>query len=303
MRAFAASDDQTRPTIELHGVRLAIGPAGVDPHGPWGIHVEPPVDGRAQELREQLEQAARRVAGSKGAPPRLVDESPAFDRRATGHWAPGAQRREPAGRAAYYEPALVAPPAATPEIPSAAPRRAAPLTVPPAPGESQLIASRRTPQFFGAPLAPGGGGLGPVPGATSLDAAAQSGTGWTSPVVPTSAPDVGRRTALGYAGSDEAAPVPVQGAAAPAAGSSGSFSALAGRTMPLGLTLSDAERRVLDALGRGLRLGAAQVAALAGVSDGVAWMRALADKLAAHGIELFRQGTDGTGEASFELRR
>ena len=34
MRAYAESMDQTRPTIVLHGVELAIGPAGIDPHGP-----------------------------------------------------------------------------------------------------------------------------------------------------------------------------------------------------------------------------------------------------------------------------
>ena len=61
MRAYAESPDQTRPTIVLHGVELAIGPAGVDPNGSWGIHVHPPVDGRAQEISEQLQLAAKHV--------------------------------------------------------------------------------------------------------------------------------------------------------------------------------------------------------------------------------------------------
>src|SRR5205807_106834 len=39
MRAYAESRDQTRPTILLHGIELAIGPAGLDLNGPWGIHV------------------------------------------------------------------------------------------------------------------------------------------------------------------------------------------------------------------------------------------------------------------------
>jgi hypothetical protein len=94
MRAFAASADQTRPTISLRGEELAISPAGVDPHGPWGIHVEPPVDGRAQELREQLEEAARRLAGAKGRPPRLQDEEPAFERRPTNVWIPPSRAPE-----------------------------------------------------------------------------------------------------------------------------------------------------------------------------------------------------------------
>ena len=64
MRAFSASEDQTRPTIHLQGEELAIGPAGTDPHGEWGIHVEPPVDGKAQELREALQSAAKRLAGT-----------------------------------------------------------------------------------------------------------------------------------------------------------------------------------------------------------------------------------------------
>ena len=50
----------TAPTIVLHGTELAIGPASTDPNGSWGIHVQPPVDGRAQELQAQLELAARR---------------------------------------------------------------------------------------------------------------------------------------------------------------------------------------------------------------------------------------------------
>jgi len=46
MRAFAESRDQTLPTIMLHGVELAIGPAGTNSDGPWGIHVGEQVDGR-----------------------------------------------------------------------------------------------------------------------------------------------------------------------------------------------------------------------------------------------------------------
>lgn len=86
MRAFASSLDQTQPTIGLQGRELAISPAGTDPHGPWGIHVQPPADGWAQELRGQLELAAKHLAGSKGNPPRLLDEVPADERRPTSPW-------------------------------------------------------------------------------------------------------------------------------------------------------------------------------------------------------------------------
>ncbi len=111
MRAYAESPDQTRPTITLYGVELAIGPAGVDPHGPWGIHVQPPVDGRAQELRDQLALAAQRLAGSKGTPPRLADEAGSFERKRTNNWAPGTPRDTPTGQTRpnmYYEPQVAA---------------------------------------------------------------------------------------------------------------------------------------------------------------------------------------------------
>src|SRR5688572_25526794 len=95
MRAYAGCTDQTRPTIVLHGAELMIGPAGTDASGPWGIHVDLAHDGRAQELRAQLELAARRLAGSKGNPPRLVDEAPEFEMKVTNQWSPGAPRDLP----------------------------------------------------------------------------------------------------------------------------------------------------------------------------------------------------------------
>ncbi len=90
MRAYAQSRDQTLPTILLHGVELAIGPAGLDHNGPWGIHVG---EANPQAIKAGLEEAARRLAGSKGNPPRLVDESQTFDREPTGNWAPGTPRQ------------------------------------------------------------------------------------------------------------------------------------------------------------------------------------------------------------------
>jgi len=92
MRAYAESRDQTRPTITLHGVELPIGPAGIDVNGPWGVHVGDNPDGRAQEIKNHFEQAARRLAGSKGNPPRLLDEEATFDREPTANWGPGSPR-------------------------------------------------------------------------------------------------------------------------------------------------------------------------------------------------------------------
>ncbi|TMQ09775.1 MAG: hypothetical protein E6J91_29230, partial [Deltaproteobacteria bacterium] len=96
MRAYAESRDQLRPTIMLHGIELAIGPAGLDLNGPWGIHVGDDPEARAPHIKEQLEHAARRIAGSKGNPPRLADEEPTFNREPTANWAPGAPRIMPA---------------------------------------------------------------------------------------------------------------------------------------------------------------------------------------------------------------
>jgi hypothetical protein len=106
MRAYAQSRDQTLPTIMLHGIELAIGPAGLDHNGPWGIHAS---EGNAQAVKASLEEAARRLAGSKGNPPRLVDESQTFDREPTGNWAPGTPRIVPEQpRVSYVAPAAAA---------------------------------------------------------------------------------------------------------------------------------------------------------------------------------------------------
>ncbi|HSD87957.1 MAG TPA: hypothetical protein VLB44_10605, partial [Kofleriaceae bacterium] len=89
MRAYAQSRDQTMPTIMLQGIELAIGPGGTDINGPWGIHVGEGPDRNPQMIKAGLEEAARRIAGSKGNPPRLVDEAQTFDREPTGNWGPG----------------------------------------------------------------------------------------------------------------------------------------------------------------------------------------------------------------------
>src|SRR5678816_2966713 len=62
MRAYSQSRDQTMPTIMLHGIELAIGPAGLDTNGPWGIHAG---QTDPHPIKDGLEEAARRIAGSK----------------------------------------------------------------------------------------------------------------------------------------------------------------------------------------------------------------------------------------------
>lgn len=301
MRAFSTSPDQTRPTIVLHGCELAIGPAGTDPHGEWGIHVEPPVDGRAQELREQLRLAAQRLAGSKGTPPRLADEVPAFERKRTNNWAPGAPRDVPAGRrtdfgptqaaaqagappptGGYYEPANVAPPSPSPLIPSAASQVPTPVGGWPTPSPTPVAG---IPQAAAASPTPVAG----VP--------RRRRRGWTSPVQPVRAREVGSTTATGFAPGTGTAP----SGPSPKKRDFGRLASVVSTTCPLGFRLSDTERAVLNALGNGA-LRASEVAQIAGVDDGATWMSALMARLADHGIDLIAPGDEVAGEPSYLLR-
>ncbi len=371
MRAFAASEDQTRPMIVLHGVELAIGPAGTDPHGQWGIHVEPPADGRAQELRDQLELAARRLAGSKGNPPRLVDEEPAFDRKPTNQWAPGTppDRSMSGGAGSHdrprpYEPAEVARPVNSPVIPSAAPRRVGSDTRPPSsspsarstapksgrsvpnpaspnalrsspglPGAESSVdiipAADRKTMFASDPSVPVGTPPPPAPGfaaahaiaagpvsppqdsSASASLPAKRRRGWTNPAA---------RTTPGFApmgspirsANDRGSPIRSandRGAPVPRVPSQGSASRepnlanLVGVTMPLGFRLSDPERDVLNALGKGGPLTASKIMEIAKVQNVIEWMDELMTKLSSQGLDLIVPGDDVDGEPTYLLRR
>jgi hypothetical protein len=296
MRAFASCGDQTRPTIVLHGIVLAIGPAGLEPHGEWGIHVEPPVDGRAQELRTELELAARRLAGSKGNPPRLADEVSRFENKATHLWAPGTPPDVPAGPPArmghgYYEPAeLVA-------------RTGRPMLVEGNPQPGLAPPDRQT--MLAPPHSPPSDGrsrTGTIPMAPLFGGLAASATAETS------TESVGSRTRPGFlpppmpgprTGSMTMPPVP---AAPPAASTQLTFASLVGRTMPLGLQLTQIERDVLDALGRA-PLTADEIGRLVGEADPVPWMERLMHKLAQLGLDMVATGVARTGELTYLLRR
>ena len=297
MRAFASCGDQTRPTIVLHGIVLAIGPAGLEPHGEWGIHVEPPVDGRAQELRTELELAARRLAGSKGNPPRLADEVSRFENKATHLWAPGTPPDVPAGPPArmghgYYEPAeLVA-------------RTGRPMLVEGNPHPGFAPPDRQT--VLAPPHAPppsdGRSRTGTIPMAPLFGGLAASATAETS------TESVGSRTRPGFlpppmpgprTGSMTMPPVP---AAPPAASTQLTFASLVGRTMPLGLQLTQLERDVLDALGRA-PLTVDEIGRIVGAADPVPWMEHLMHKLAQLGLDMVATGVARTGEPTYLLRR
>jgi hypothetical protein len=294
MRAFQNSPDQTRPTIVLHGAELAISPAGPTPHSEWGIHVEPPVDGRAQELRQQLEVAAQRLAGGRGKPARLMDENSQFEGKRTNYWAPGspADRQSPpvAGpppaAPAVYEPALVAPPQSSTYIPSAAPM---PMPTPP-------------PMAAAAPPMPARAAA-PTPVPTSISAPPRRRRGWTSPIPNAPAREVGSRTQAGFAGAPTATQPRVP--RRPDTVEPGKkLSKIVGRTMPVGFQLVQAERDVLNALGDHPYLTARQIGELVGDGrDPVAWMDCLMSKLAEHGLDLIMPGDDLSGEPTYVLRR
>jgi hypothetical protein len=296
MRAFASCGDQTRPTIVLHGIVLAIGPAGLEPHGEWGIHVEPPVDGRAQELRTELELAARRLAGSKGNPPRLADEVSRFENKATHLWAPGTPpdvQAAPAARMGhgYYEPAELVARSGRPMLVAGNPQ---PGFAPPD-RQTVLAEPHATPHPDGRSRA------GTIPMAPLFGGLAASATAETS------TESVGSRTRPGFLppppparpGSMTMTPVP---APPPAASTQLTFASLVGRTMPLGLQLTQVERDVLDALGRA-PLTADEIGRIAGAPDPVPWMERLMHKLAQLGLDMVATGVARTGEPTYLLRR
>jgi hypothetical protein len=311
MRAFAASGDQTRPTIVLYGVELAIGPAGLAAHGEWGIHVEPPVDGRAQELRNELELAARRLAGTKGNPPRLADEASRFENKATHLWAPGTAPDVPAGPApatragyGYYEPAEVVA------------RTARPIMVENSRAQSAFAMSAFAPPDRPTVLAARDDRLAEAAerrsrSATLTDVALFAGAA-ASPVAShtattsTSALSVGSRTRPGYMPAPPPPPRSADHAVprAPASASTHmSFASLVGRTMPLGLQLTQSEREVLNALGRAPALTADEIGRIVGASDPVPWMERFQTKLSELGLDLVASGTARTGEPTYVLRR
>jgi hypothetical protein len=275
MRAYAESRDQTLPTIMLHGIELAIGPAGIDVNGPWGIHSDGG-DGRAQEIREQLEGAARRIAGSKGNPPRLLDEESTFDREPTANWDLGAprilpQRRRSETRDAEVERFSGAGPAAArvPQVPSATSVDQVPSAQYAGAVSPVSQELRRTPVRLRTPTRQ------PVPASQNA------------------------RTALGYASGSGAQSALVR------MGLSAAISARLGRlvdrVVPPEFHIDPRERRALNALGDG-QLSARAIAKLVDVTDAVAFMEELTKKLEYYGLDLVEPGDFVAGEPTYRLR-
>jgi hypothetical protein len=281
MRAFQESGDQTRPTIVLHGAELAIGPASLDPNGSWGIHVQPPADGRAQVLKDALELAARRMAGSKGNPPRLEDEGSDFERKRTNNWAPGApldlvEHRVPG---AGWEPAVAA------SMHGAA--AASAVTIHPG------MAAVPVPQHQAAHYVPAAPAAEVVPrGAMHADDR-RTPRGWLEERRP--APPLAR-TQLGYSSGAGAQSAVIRLGLRPA------VARLVDRTVPSDFQITQAERAVLNALGERERLTARAVGELVGVVDGVAWMEGLIEKLERYGLDLVVPGEASGSDPTYVLR-
>ncbi len=329
MRAYAESADQTRPTIVLHGSEVAIGPAGVDPNGEWGLHVQPPADGLAQELKEQLELAAKRLAGSKGNAPRLSDESSPFERKRTNNWAPGSPRDmpdAPIARAAW-DPAVAASqhaaPAAGQSYPQPSPYMPAgpgSATVYPNPQVATVVGPLHAvsiPQHQAAsyvPLAPAAEYVpqGPIPSDGGMSVASPSNPSLRKTPMPYSTdqrrrrrttnnvPVPGARTALGYSSGAGAQNAVIRLGLKPAAASR--LGRLVDRTVPADFQISQIERDVLNALGERERLSARTIGELVGVADAVAWMEQLVDKLERFGLDIVGPGDPNGSEPTYVLR-
>ena len=311
MRAYAESADQTRPTIVLHGVELAIGPASIDPNDSWGIHVQPPIDGRAQELQAQLELAAKRMAGAKNSPARLEDEAGGFERKRTNNWAPGSPRDVPEAPIprTQWDPAVAASQqlqasasaylAATPGAATILPGQMAAVPVPAqqsaafvpaAPAAEHIPRGSATDASLSVgPAVNGGLRLTPVPSRTDAPRSQRAAS------VPRNA-----RTALGYSSGAGAQSAVIRLGLRPAAAAR--LGRLVDRTVPPDFEIAAIERDVLNALAERERLTARAIRELVGVVDAVAWMEALMAKLESYGIDLIAPGDAAGSEPTYVVR-
>jgi len=277
MRAYAESRDQLRPTITLHGIELAIGPAGLDMNGSWGIHVGEPSDGRAQEIKDQLEAAARRLAGSKGNPPRLADEEPTFDREPTANWGPGAPRILPKRNEHHpHEPQV---------------------------NYVHHVGAARVPQAQAATYVPQVQVAHHVP--MQQEMMAPSNPEVRQAPVPrqrrlTRQPVGGHRgTALGYTSGSGAQSAIVRLGLAPHV--SARLGRFVDRVVPQDFHIDAQARRVLNALGEG-QLTARAIGQMLNVTDAVSFMEDLTRKLESYSLDLVEPGEPLGGEPTYRLR-
>jgi hypothetical protein len=290
MRAYAESRDQLRPTIMMHGIELAIGPAGLELNGPWGIHVGDNPEDRAQHIKDQLESSARRLAGSKGNPPRLADEEPTFDREPTASWGPGAPRVLPA-RSNPQPPAVhhIGPVGAAriPVAPVAA--HVSPVAAQHTAAPAEAAAAPSNPEQRTAPLPRPRSRTGRYPPAPA-----------PAPAPAESGPESSARTALGYTSGSGAQSAVVRLGLAPHV--SARLGRLVDRVVPGEFHIDARERRVLNALGEG-ELTARGVGQMLDVADPVSFMEELTRKLERYNLDLVEPGNPQGGEPTYRLRR
>jgi hypothetical protein len=278
MRAYSQSRDQTMPTIMLHGIELAIGPAGIDVNGPWGIHAGQHPNMDAQAIKAALEDAARRLAGSKGNPPRLVDESQTFDREPTGNWGPGTPR----------------------VLPQRADQRG------PAVEHVSAVSAARVPQSQMATF---------VPHSPPVQHVAQAQPAVDAPTNPelrktplprrpsgkTRPPPANVRTALGYTSGSGAQSAIVKLGLVPQV--SARLGRLVDRVVPADFTIDAGERRVLNALGEHA-LTARAIGHMLDIADAMSFMEELTSKLERYGLgDLIEPGEPQGGEPTYRMRR
>jgi len=279
MRAYAESRDQLRPTIILHGVELAIGPAGLDLNGPWGIHVGENPDGRAQDIKLQLETTARRLAGSKGNPPRLADEEPTFEREPTANWGPGSPRilpKRPDPQVPDVEHVASAGAARIPQVPVASYVPQVQAQAQPSAAPAEAAAAPSNPEIRTTPM----------PRSRSR----------TTRHPPMSS----ARTALGYTSGSGAQSAVVRLGLAPHV--SARLGWLVDRVVPADFHVEARERRVLNALGEG-ELTARGIGQMIDVTDPVSFMEELTRKLESYNLDLVQPGEPLGGEPTYRLRR
>jgi hypothetical protein len=278
MRAYAQSRDQTMPTIMLHAVELAIGPAGIDVNGPWGIHCGQHANMEPQQIKAALEDAARRLAGSKGNPPRLLDESQTFDREPTGNWGPGTprvlpQRADQRGPAVDYVSPVAAARVPQAQLATFVPQAQAAQHVPQA---QPVMAAPSNPELRKTPLPRRSGGK-------------------------TRPPPVSIRTALGYTSGSGAQSAIVKLGLAPQV--SARLGRLVDRVVPADFTIDSQERRVLNALGEH-ELTARAIGHMLDIADATSFMEELTSKLEQYGLgDLIEPGEPQGGEPTYRMRR
>jgi hypothetical protein len=273
MRAYADSRDQTCPTIVLHGQELAIGPAGTDINGPWGIHVGAQVgegDERAREIKSQLEAAARRLAGSKGNPPRLADEESTFEREPTANWGPGAPRILPKRGSNTQPPISFVENAGAARVPV---------------HQAATIVPQLQSAHHGPPTATPDLHKTPMPRRRN---------------VTRQQPTNNARTALGYTSGSGAQSALVRLGLTPQV--SARLGRLVDRVVPADFHIDPGERRILNALGDG-PLTARAIGHMLDLADAMSYMEELTRKLESYNLDLVEPGDPSGDEPTYRLRR